>query len=70
MAIPEAILVRVGILTFDILSDIIMDEVAARRKAGETTITVDELELFAMKAKNLKDTEIDKIRERQKEANK
>ena len=65
MAIPEAVLMKVGILTFDILSDIIMDEVAARRAAGQTTITVDELELFAMKAKNLKKTEIDKIKDRQ-----
>lgn len=64
MAIPEALIMRAGIMTFDILSDIIMDYVAEKRAGGVTTITVDELELFAMKAKALKKTEIDKIKER------
>lgn len=66
MAIPEEVMIKLGILGFDLASDIIMDIVAERRSAGATSITVDELELLALKYKQLKDTETQKIRDRVK----
>ena len=64
MAIPEALIVKAGLLTFDIASDLILDYVASKKEEGVETITVAELELFAINAKKLKDTEIDKIKAR------
>jgi len=64
MPVPEAVLIKLGILGFDLASDIIMDIVAERRAAGASSITVDELEVLAMKYKHLKDTETQKIRDR------
>jgi hypothetical protein len=64
MAIPEQLITRVGIMAFDIVSDVVMDYVASKRKEGVETITVTELELFALEAKKLKDTEISKIKGR------
>lgn len=67
MPIPEAVLLKLSIMGADIVSDIVLDYVSEKRANGETTITVDELELFAMKFQTLKDTETQKIRDRQNE---
>lgn len=67
MAISEELITRVGIMAFDIASDIIMDYVADRKKEGYEVITVAELEAFALEAKKLKDVEVNKIKDRLKE---
>lgn len=65
MAIPEALIWRAGLMILDISSDLIMDFVNEKKNGGVETVTVAELELFAIKAKELKKTEIDKIIARQ-----
>lgn len=64
MAIPEAVIWRAGLMVFDIGSDLIMDYVNEKKNGGVETITVAELELFAINMKKLKDEEINKIRAR------
>lgn len=65
MALSEAVLLKLGLLGADLATDLIMDFVAEKKKEGIETITVAELELFAINVKKQKDTEIAKIKARQ-----
>lgn len=56
------------IMGANIMSDVVMSIVADMKSKGETTITVDQLELMAIKYKNMRETETDKIKERLKAA--
>ena len=64
MAIPEALIMRAGLMVLDIGSDMIMDFVNEKKNGGVETITVAELELFAINVKKFKDEEVNKIKAR------
>lgn len=64
MAIPEALIMRAGLMVLDIGSDMIMDFVNEKKNGGVENITVAELELFAINVKKFKDEEVNKIKAR------